>query len=72
MSLFLIAIVQSLLFSAVLSQGTCKETSDVKFTFYGMADGGDTTAFSCGNNKGVAGGAFHIDFSIAAAAGSRG
>ena len=56
MSLFIIAIVQSLLFTAVLSQGTCKETPDVQLTFYGMVDGGDTTSFACGSKGNVAGG----------------
>lgn len=56
MSLFLLAIVQSLLFTTVFSQGTCKETSDVRFTFYGMPDGGDTTAFPCGDKGLKAGG----------------
>lgn len=60
MSLIYIAMVHSLLLGAALSQGTCKETSDVKLTFYGMAEGGDTTAFACGNNGGVAGGAFSL------------
>lgn len=46
-----------LLSRAVLSQRTCREISDVRFTFYGVADGNsDVTAFSCGDNGGKAGG----------------
>lgn len=57
MPFVLVAIIQSLLLSAVFSQkNICKETFNVEFTFYGMADGGDITAFSCGNNRGIAGG----------------
>ena len=64
MSLFLIAVVQSLLFTAALSQGTCKETSGVELTFYGLVDRGDTTSFSCGSYRGVAGGAVWSNYSI--------
>ena len=56
MSLALIAVIEFFLLSAVLSQGTCKEIPNVKFTFYGMADGEDASAFSCGNSGGIAGG----------------
>jgi len=64
MPLFFIEIFQSLLFTTALSQATCKETSSVELTFYGMVDGGDTTSFSCGSNGGVAGGAFWSNYSI--------
>ena len=64
MSLFLIAIVHSLLFQFAYSQSCAPETG-VKLTFYGYPDGNsDTTSFGCsgtsptgqGNNGGTAGG----------------
>ncbi|KAL2056551.1 hypothetical protein ABVK25_002945 [Lepraria finkii] len=64
MSLFLIAVIYSLLFQFVYSQSCTAETG-VKFTFYGYPDGNsDTTSFGCsgtsptgqGNNGGTAGG----------------
>lgn len=64
MSLFLLAVIYSLLFQFVYSQGCTAETG-VKFTFYGYPDGNsDTTSFGCsgtsptgqGNNGGTAGG----------------
>ena len=66
MSLFLIAIVHSLLFQFAYSQ-TCAPETGVKLTFYGYPDGNsDTTSFGCsgtsptgqGNNGGTAGGIF--------------
>ena len=64
MSLFLIAIVHSLLFQFAYSQ-SCAPENNVKLTFYGYPDGqSDTTSFGCsgtsptgqGNNGGTAGG----------------
>ena len=64
MSLFLLAVIHSLLFQFVYSQSCTAETG-VKFTFYGYPDGNsDTTSFGCsgtsptgqGNNGGTAGG----------------
>ncbi|KAL6722324.1 hypothetical protein ACLMJK_001431 [Lecanora helva] len=52
MSFVLFALFQSLLFTSVLSQGTCKETSSVELTFYGFVDGmSDQTSFSCGSGN---------------------
>ena len=68
MSLFLIAVVHSLLFQFAYSQSCAPETG-VKLTFYGYPDGNsDTTSFGCsgtsptgqGNNGGTAGGIFSI------------
>ena len=57
MPLVLIAFFQSLLFSFVLSQGVCKQTSSALLTFYGFPDAGsDQTSFSCGSRGNKAGG----------------
>ncbi len=72
MSLFLIAIVHSLLFQFAYSQSCAPETG-VKLTFYGYPDGqSDTTSFGCsgtsptgqGNNGGTAGGIYFCRFSL--------
>ncbi len=51
----LISILFSCILSAVISKETCRVTPNVDLTFYGMAEGGNITAFPCGNKAGGTG-----------------